>query len=248
MRAMLGRIKRGVLSGRIAARMDDGGSPDLQRNSIAHQLVRAPLQRDFGCSRCHPGAHGCRARFGRLVCNRIYHAVAWVKAEPGVRVMNYGVTKFDLSARSVVDSTGDIASGVEAAADDWVKLWVDALIGLLEGRDNRKVFEAAGQSLIIGGFEISQTIVTRRTQHPVQRWRGLSFQAMRRVTLWGHQRVRRTQRPHFHGLRRQILHSGIRRVISPGPGHQRFEAISIDPRSHKSGPANASDCQGTRPS
>jgi hypothetical protein len=43
MRAMLGRIKRGVLSGRIAARMDDGGSPDLQRNSIAHQLVRAPL-------------------------------------------------------------------------------------------------------------------------------------------------------------------------------------------------------------
>ena len=39
---------------------------------------------------------------------------------------NYGIARFDLGARSVVDSTGDIiASGVEAAADGWVKLWVD---------------------------------------------------------------------------------------------------------------------------
>ena len=78
---------------------------------------------------------------------------------------NYGIARFDLGARSVVDSTGDIiASGVEAAADGWVKLWVDlrsrdgqifALIGLLEGRNDRHVFKPAGQSLFFGGFEIS---------------------------------------------------------------------------------------------
>ena len=59
---------------------------------------------------------------------------------------NYGVVRFDLGARSVVNSTGDIlASGVEAAADGWVKLWVDlrssdeqlfVTIGLLEGPNN----------------------------------------------------------------------------------------------------------------
>ena len=52
---------------------------------------------------------------------------------------------------------------MEAAADDWVKLWVDlrskdgqifALIGLLEGRNNRHVFTPAGQTVIFGGFEI----------------------------------------------------------------------------------------------
>ena len=78
---------------------------------------------------------------------------------------NYGVAQFDLAARSVVNSTGDIiASGVDAAEDDWVKVWVDlrskdgqifALIGLLEGRNNQHVFTPAGQSVIFGGFEIS---------------------------------------------------------------------------------------------
>jgi hypothetical protein len=110
----------------------------------------------------------------------IYRATAWVKAEPGVRLMieardsveprtgnpsNYGVAKFDLSARSVVDSTGNIlASGVEAAADGWVKVWIDlrsrdgqifALIGLLEGSNNQHVFTPADQSMIFGGFETS---------------------------------------------------------------------------------------------
>jgi adhesin HecA-like repeat protein len=123
--------------------------------------------------------HALGVRFGDLVPGGIYRATAWVKAEPGVRVMieardsfdpntgnpsNYGVVRFDLAARSVVNSTGDIiASGVEAASDDWVKGWVDlrsndgqmfALIGLLEGRDNRHVFTPADQSVIFGGFEI----------------------------------------------------------------------------------------------
>ena len=81
--------------------------------------------------------HALGVRFGDLAPSGIYRATAWVKAEPGVRVMieardsfdphtgnpsNYGVARFDLAARSVVNSTGDIiASGVEAAADDWVK-------------------------------------------------------------------------------------------------------------------------------
>jgi hypothetical protein len=125
------------------------------------------------------GRHALGARFGGLAPGGVYRATAWVKAQPGVRVMieardavdpltdkpsNYGVAQFDLATRSVVNSTGDIiASGVEAAADDWVKVWVDlrsrdgqifALIGLLEGRNNRHVFTAADQSVAFGGFEI----------------------------------------------------------------------------------------------
>ena len=132
------------------------------------------------------GRHALGARFGDLAPSGIYRAIAWVKAEPGVRVMieardsfdphtgkpsNYGVAQFDLAARSVVNSTGDIiASGVEAAEDDWVKVWVDlrsrdgqifALIGLLEGPNNRHVFTAAGQSVIFGGFEISPPRVVK---------------------------------------------------------------------------------------
>ena len=124
--------------------------------------------------------HALGAGFGDLAPGGIYRATAWVKAEPGVRVMieardsfdphtgkpsNYGVAQFDLAARSVVNSNGDIfASGVEAAVDDWVKVWVDlrstdgqifALIGLLEGPNNQHVFNAAGQSVIFGGFGIS---------------------------------------------------------------------------------------------
>ena len=126
------------------------------------------------------GRHVLGVRFGDLVPSGIYRATAWIKAEPGVRVMieardsveantgkpsNYGVAQFDLAARSAVNSTGDIiSSGAEAATDDWVKVWVDfrssdgqifALIGLLEGSNNRHVFTPAGQSVMFGGFEIS---------------------------------------------------------------------------------------------
>jgi hypothetical protein len=126
------------------------------------------------------GRHALGVRFGGLAPGGVYRATAWVKAEPGARVMveardsfepntgkplNYGVAQFDLATRSVVNSTGDIlASGVETAADDWLKLRVDlrsrdgqifALIGLLEGRSNRHVFNAAGQEVTFGGFENS---------------------------------------------------------------------------------------------
>ena len=78
---------------------------------------------------------------------------------------NYGVAQFELATHSVISSTGDIiASGVDAAEDDWVKVWVDlrskdgqifALIGLQEGHNNLHVFMPAGQSVIFSGFEIS---------------------------------------------------------------------------------------------
>jgi acyl carrier protein len=130
--------------------------------------------------------HALGVRFDDLAPSGIYRAIAWVKANSGVRVMieardsfdpqtekpsNYGVAQLDLAARSVVSSTGDIiASGVEAAADDWVKVWIDlrstdgqifALIGLLEGRNNRHIFTATDQSVIFGGFEISYPRVVR---------------------------------------------------------------------------------------
>jgi len=125
------------------------------------------------------GRHALGVRRGGLVPRKAYRAVAWVKAESGVRVMleardsidphtgnplNYGVVQFDLGARAVVNSTGDIlASGIDAAVDNWVKLWVDlrindsqifTLIGLLEEFTNRHVFTAADQRMIFGGFEI----------------------------------------------------------------------------------------------
>ena len=124
--------------------------------------------------------HALGAEFGGLVPGGVYRVVAWVKVEPGVhdpieardfleqntgKPSDYGIARFDLATRSVVSSAGDIiASGVEAAADDWVKLWVDlrsrdgqifASIGLLEGRNNRHVFTAAGQRVIFGGFSRS---------------------------------------------------------------------------------------------
>src|SRR5262249_14531580 len=108
------------------------------------------------------GRHQLGAHFDRLTAERVYRATAWIKAGPGVRVgieardavdsltgkpSNYGIAWFNPVGRSVLDSTGDIiASGVEAAEDDWVKVWVDLrtgngsiyiLIGLLATRANR---------------------------------------------------------------------------------------------------------------
>jgi hypothetical protein len=130
------------------------------------------------------GRHALGARFGDFAPGGVYRAIAWVKAGPRVRVMletrdsvdshtgqpsNYGVARFDLAARSVVNFYGNtIARGVDAAGDDWVKLWVDlrsrdgqlfVLMGLLEGRNNRYAFRAAGQSVIFGGFEISPHLI-----------------------------------------------------------------------------------------
>ena len=127
------------------------------------------------------GRHALAARFVGLVPGRTYRAFAWVKFGPGVHVMieardavnpltgkpsHYGVSRFNLRTRSVGSSTGDIlASGVEATGDDWARVWVDLrskdvevfiLVGLLEGRNNRHVFKADDQSVIFGGFEISQ--------------------------------------------------------------------------------------------
>jgi hypothetical protein len=126
------------------------------------------------------GRHALSARLGGLSPGGVYRAVAWAKAEPGVRVMieardsvdpttgkpsNYGVANFDLGARTVMSSTGEIvASGVDAVADGWMKLWVDlsskdgqifVLIGLLEGPNDQHVFKADGQAVTFGGFEVS---------------------------------------------------------------------------------------------
>ena len=146
------------------------------------------------------GRHALGARFGGLAPGGMYRILAWVKAVRDIRVMmeardsvdsatgkpaNYGVVRFELGARSVVNSTGDIlASGVEAAADGWVKLWVDlrssdeqlfVTIGLLEGPNNRHVFKPAGQEMTFGGLEIlvvdsslpKQPFVTQFTDKPV---------------------------------------------------------------------------------
>jgi hypothetical protein len=130
--------------------------------------------------------HVLGVRFDDLASNTIHRATAWVKAEPGIHLMieardsvdpstgkpaNYGVARFDFAARSAISSNGDIlASGVEAAVYDWVKIWVDlrsrdgrifALIGLLEGGNNRHVFTPTNQSVVFGGFDISSRPVVK---------------------------------------------------------------------------------------
>jgi hypothetical protein len=124
--------------------------------------------------------HALSARFSGLAPDRIYRVSTWVRGEPGTRIMievrdsvdpltgnasNYGVAQFNLDDRSVVRSTGDIlASGTDAASNDWVKLWVDLrskdgriiiLLGLLEGVNNKHIFKGNGQEVFFGGFEIS---------------------------------------------------------------------------------------------
>ena len=126
------------------------------------------------------GRHALGVRFGDLSPSQTYRAIACLKAEPGDCVMieardavgpltgkpsNYGVAWFNPAAHSVVNSNGDIlASGVEAAEDDWVKVWVDlcskdgqifVAIGLVKHRDDAHEFEADGEEVTFGGFEIS---------------------------------------------------------------------------------------------
>ena len=107
--------------------------------------------------------HALAVRFRDLTPNGVYRTIAWVKATPGVRVMmaardfdsNEGVAQFNPAAHLVVNSTGDIlASGVEADAEGWMKLWIDlrsqdgqvfVVLGLLENRNGLHVFTAARQ-------------------------------------------------------------------------------------------------------
>jgi hypothetical protein len=125
------------------------------------------------------GRHALGVRFENLVPGRRYGAMAWVRADPGARVMievrdsldpqtgqasNYGVARFDLRTRSMIDFSGDIlAGGTVAKGGDWLKLWVDlrtsdgtifVLLGLLDGRNNDHEFNPAGQRVTFGGFAI----------------------------------------------------------------------------------------------
>jgi hypothetical protein len=117
--------------------------------------------------------HQLGASFGGLAAGHTYRAIAWIKAEPDLRVMieardggqsSYGVVRADLAARAIVGSRGDrLASGVEGAGGDWVKVWVDlhsgdgevvVKIALLASRANKSVFTATGQQVTFGGVEV----------------------------------------------------------------------------------------------
>jgi hypothetical protein len=125
------------------------------------------------------GRHALGARFCGLVPGGKYRAITWIKTEPDTQVMieardsidphtgkpsNYGVARFDLATRSIVNVTGDILnSGMEAAEDGWQKISVElrstdgdvfVLVGLLEGSRGRHVFKEQGQEVTFGGFDI----------------------------------------------------------------------------------------------
>ena len=125
------------------------------------------------------GRHALGARFCGLVPGGTYRAITWIKTEPDTRVMiearnsvdphtgkptNYGVARFDLATRSIVNVAGDILnSGMEAAEDGWQKISVElrsvdghvfVLWVLLKEATAGHVFKERGQEVTFGGFEI----------------------------------------------------------------------------------------------
>ena len=126
------------------------------------------------------GRHAISARFTDRAPDAVYRATIWVKASPVNNIMmeardsvvdgtgkpsNYGVARFDMTARAVINASGDfVGQGIERGPDDWVKVWADVLskdgqiyvlLGMLESPNNLHVFKGAGQELILGGFEIA---------------------------------------------------------------------------------------------
>jgi pimeloyl-ACP methyl ester carboxylesterase len=145
------------------------------------------------------GRHALGARFCGLVPGGKYRAITWIKTEPDTQVMieardsidphtgkpsNYGVARFDLATRSIVNVTGDILnSGMEAAEDGWQKISVElrsrdghvfVLLALVEGNRGGHVFKERGQEVTFGGFDIYDVrqhirrhadVQPRRAQH-----------------------------------------------------------------------------------
>jgi hypothetical protein len=133
------------------------------------------------------GRHALGACFGGLSAGRVFRAIAWVKGNISVMIeardaldpyiakpLNYGVARFDLAGRLVMDRGGDIVRcGMETASDGWRKIWVELCsdngqlvtsIGLIEGRNGNHVFKERGQEVIFGGFEVHEKSEFRRNQ------------------------------------------------------------------------------------
>jgi glycosyltransferase involved in cell wall biosynthesis len=78
---------------------------------------------------------------------------------------------FDLLSQSVDKATGDVIdSGIEAAADGWLKAWIDfftangqiyVYLGLVEGATGRHTFEGVGEQLMFGGVEVFRVLPPR---------------------------------------------------------------------------------------
>ena len=125
------------------------------------------------------GRHALGARFCGLVPGGTYRAVTWIKTEPDTQVMieardsvdphtgkpsNYGVARFDLATRSIMNVTGDILnSEMEAAEDGWQKISVElrSEMGMfscywvfLKEATAGHVFKEQGQEVTFGGFDI----------------------------------------------------------------------------------------------
>jgi hypothetical protein len=183
-RCLLKRIQGARAKAHIA---DIGELPRLHRWDVfdglhAEVIEGTPVvhgQQILRLAAVGDGRHALGARFGGLVLGGIYRTVTWVKTEPDTQVMievhdsvnphtkehsNYGVARFNLATRSIMNVVGDIRnSKVEAAKDGWQKISVElrstdgdvfVLVGLLEGSRGRHVFKEQGQEVTFGGFDI----------------------------------------------------------------------------------------------
>lgn len=123
------------------------------------------------------GRHRLGLAFLGVPADRPIRATAWIKAPKGTRIdvdvrggaelghetHDSGSVVFDLSARKVVTSSGNVRASAEAGPNDWVKVRIEmpssdgvfvTYLGLL-GPGDAAVFGGAGEQMIFGGVEVT---------------------------------------------------------------------------------------------
>ena len=130
--------------------------------------------------------HALCERLCGLMPRSLYRVTLWLKpgadanAHVQLRDSIVGLTGkpahetdvwFNLSSQSVTKDDGDVVdSGIEAAADGWLKAWIDFVtangqiyvyLGLVKAATGRHTFEGDGERLMFGGFEVDRVLPLR---------------------------------------------------------------------------------------
>jgi hypothetical protein len=124
------------------------------------------------------GRHRLGITFAGLPAKQTVHAIIWLKALSGTRVIvevrdgiepgrgpsNIGMAMLDLSGLKVLALNGNIHTEIGIGPSNWVKIPVDMpssdgvfviYLGLL-GSGNAAVFRGGGEQMIFGGIEITK--------------------------------------------------------------------------------------------
>jgi hypothetical protein len=125
------------------------------------------------------GRHRLGIHFRNLAAGGIYRAMVWIKGPAGTKVQvqvrdsidpqsgkaHVGEVRYDLATGTALMAQGNaLAEGVEQAADDWRKVWVNLRtadgqifvnLGMIEAGTNSPVFKGVGQQLTFGGIALT---------------------------------------------------------------------------------------------